>query len=395
MLFRCFLLASLSKRGEVFRISLPETRTIFPLICQRSEHKKQKLSWVMPTPHLSNYKGFIIVNDEKFMKKLLTAFWHWLARIFSLPQAESQTTDNTDTAPSKPASTTTDKPHPTDAGVSHADDKGYNIHFLGVSLPLPKLPETVITPILDYKHFSIAMNKARKMPYFTAVNIDAVKYNKLKSQIPSRKEIGADTWIVDPRVNKNDQLPKSFYSKNDFDLGHMVRREDALWGDTLDEALAANNDTFYLTNATPQHKDFNRNAERWKGLEDYALRNARQNDLKISVFTGCIFTNQDRKLGDVRIPAKFWKVIVMIKEDGEPSATGYIVQQDDLIHDITERGLFVFDQFKTYQVDLKSLEEESGLKFGLNHCDPLQKLGTRSLMGTEPLLVESFENIIF
>jgi endonuclease G, mitochondrial len=358
------------------------------------------------------------------MKNLLPAFWRWIVRIFSLPQVESEkrerkppTTSSKPTSnpmpaepPHKPSSSEngaegTKKPVeigkptvPTPAGKvngapnTEGGKKGFNTRFLGFELPLPKIAVKELS-VLDYQHFSILMNKKRKMPYFTAVNIDAVKYNMLKSQIPSRKEIGADNWIIDPRVDKADQLPKSFYSKNDFDLGHMVRREDALWGDNLEEALAANNDTFYLTNATPQHKDFNRNAERWKGLEDFALRNARQNDLRVSVFTGCIFTDKDRKLGTVRIPAKFWKVIVMVKEDGTPSATGYIVNQDDLIEDITERG-FMYEQFKTYQTDLKTIEMATGLEFGLNQYDPLHQEGIRGL-DSEPVLIDDLDKIVF
>jgi endonuclease G, mitochondrial len=323
------------------------------------------------------------------MKKLLSALWQWLVRVFSLPKAEGETTESSK-VPEKP---TANKPKPIETPPIKGDKKGYNSHFLGFDIPLPSL-EATNALLLDYLHFSIALNKQRKMPYFTAVNIDAVKYNKLKKDIPSRKEIGADNWVIDPRIEKTAQLPKSFYSKNDFDLGHMVRREDPLWGDSLEEALAANTDTFYLTNATPQHKDFNRNAERWKGLEDYALSNARKNDLRISVFTGCIFTDKDRQLAGVRIPAKFWKVIVMLKEDGIPSATGYIVNQDDLIEDITERG-FVYEKFKTYQSDIKSIEEATGLEFGLNAYDPLHKEGLRDLIATEPVLIDDFEAIVF
>ena len=331
------------------------------------------------------------------MKKFLAALWQWIVRVFSLPKANEGFPQTKNKIPSssgekpKPA----DVPIPSTSTSSDGERKGYNAHFLDVAVPLPKLPVKESVPILDYRHFSIAMNRKRKMPYFTAVNIDAVKYNKMKSDIPSRKEMGSDNWKIDPRMDKAAQLPKIFYSKNDFDLGHIVRREDALWGDTLQEVIAANKDTFFLTNAAPQHKDFNRNAQRWKGLEDYALRNARLYDLRISVFTGCIFTDKDRRFATIQIPAKFWKVIVMIKEDGVPSATGYIVNQDDLIEDITERELFIFEQFKTYQIDLKTIEAATGLEFGLNDFDPLQKEGIRSLLYNEPILIDDPDNIVF
>lgn len=346
---------------------------------------------------------------KKILWGILIFIWRKLVAIINLPKPDK--TEKPETP--KPQPTQTPKPAPIPTGTGNlppipdiplpkpreetkeeTKKIGYDPMFLGKKVGLPKLSGRSSAP-LDYLHFSILMNKSRRMPYYTAVNIDAIKYNKLKDKIPSRGDIGADNWIVDKRIDKADQLPKSFYSNNDFDLGHMVRREDALWGDTLEEAISANNDTFFLTNATPQHKDFNRSAERWKGLEDYALRNARKYDLRLSVFTGCIFKEDDRKVGSVQIPARFWKIIVMVKTDGNLSATGYIVHQDDLIKDITTPSFFVFEQFKTYQVTLKEIEAETRLSFGLNEFDPLQKSSKKGLIQNRPVAVESYSAIEF
>ncbi len=311
--------------------------------------------------------------------ELLRRIWRWLVSLFSFPPAEEE--------PTVPEP----KLEPEAPVIDLPAQKGFDPHFLPVEVQLPAL-KGAPDALLHYWHFSVAMNEARRMPYYTAVNIDALKYNKLKPNIPSRKEMGADDWNVEPRLPKMAQLPKSFYADNDFDLGHMVRREDALWGDTLEEAIAANDDTFYLTNAVPQHKDFNRNAARWKGLEDYALRNARKNDLRVSVFSGCVFDEKDRTFKNVQIPGQFWKILMMVKADGELSATGYLVQQDDLIEDITERDLgFRFEQFKTYQVPLTKIEEVTGLRFGLNDYDPVQK--TRGIF-TPPTPIDDFEDIV-
>lgn len=316
--------------------------------------------------------------------KLLRSIWAWLVRLLvSLFGDDKPVLPE----PEKPK----DKPTPVEPVPDDAGRKGFDPHFLPVAVQLP-VYERETPPLLHYRHFSVAINRARKMPYYTAVNIDAVKYNALKASIPSRKEMGGDDWNIEPRIPTTEQLPASFYKGNDFDLGHMVRREDALWGDTLEEALAANDDTFYLTNAVPQHKDFNRNAQRWKGLEDYALKNARKNELRVSVFSGCVFDDQDRKLKGVQIPGQFWKIMVTVKVNGELSATGYLVQQDDLIKDITERDLdFRFEQFKTYQVPLTKIEALTGLQFELNDYDPMQQ--TRSGF-MEPLLIEELEDII-
>lgn len=315
------------------------------------------------------------------MRKILRRIWQWLKSLFYFPPPEPDT-DTKEDAPEGPS-------------VEPPKDRlGFDPMFLPVRLSLPTLEDGTGT-LLHYRHFSVALNPERRMPYYTAVNIDAERYNRLKDQIPTREEMGRDNWVLDKRVAREQQLPESFYNDNDFDLGHMVRREDVLWGDNLEQVLAANDDTFYLTNATPQHKDFNRSAQRWKGLEDYALKNARKNNLRVSVFSGCVFNEADRQLNGVQIPGKFWKILVMVRADGALSATGYLIQQDDLIESITEREIgFRYEQFKTYQVSIAQIEAATGLRFHLNDYDPLQKIGTRG-GDVMPVAVDVYEDIVF
>ncbi len=92
--------------------------------------------------------------------------------------------------------------------------KGFDGSFLSFPLSLPRITDENKV-VLAYRNFTVVMNPERKMPYFTAVNIDSLKYNKLKPHIPSRKEMGSDVWSLDPRMDKSAQLAKSFYSKND------------------------------------------------------------------------------------------------------------------------------------------------------------------------------------
>lgn len=153
----------------------------------------------------------------------------------------------------------------------YGNRKGFDENFIpGVGLPkLSKEQEVIAARItgtdnylLKYHHFSIAINGQRKMPFFTAVNVDGAKYNQIKDEIPSRKAIGTDKWYIDSRIeldpqNPNYQIPAKFYAGNNFDIGHQVRREDPVWGDTASFAIKCNNDTFHLSNACPQHREFN------------------------------------------------------------------------------------------------------------------------------------------
>jgi hypothetical protein len=62
----------------------------------------------------------------------------------------------------------------------------------------------------------------------------------------------------------------------------------------------------------------------------------------------------------VGIPLAFWKVIVIVTEDGRPSATAYrIGQEKDL-----EQLEYVFGAYATFQTSIKQVMEETGLDFG-------------------------------
>lgn len=72
--------------------------------------------------------------------------------------------------------------------------------------------------------------------------------------------------------------------------------------------------------------------------------------------------------GQYRIPAEFWKVAVMVKEDGQLSATAYLQTQKNLLISLE----FAFGKYKTYQVPIRQIEALTGLDFGdLRAHDPL------------------------
>ncbi|HEY4533843.1 MAG TPA: DNA/RNA non-specific endonuclease, partial [Fusobacterium sp.] len=135
-------------------------------------------------------------------------------------------------------------------------------------------------------------------------------------------------------------------------------------------AIKANEDTFYFTNSTPQHKNLNQKT--WLELEDYIFRNAVNNKLKISVFSGPVFRDDDMIYRQkYKIPAEFWKVVVMVKENGELSATAYLQTQKNMIVNLE----FAYGEYKTYQVPVSNIEKLTGLDFGtLSKFDPLANI---------------------
>lgn len=90
-------------------------------------------------------------------------------------------------------------------------------------------------------------------------------------------------------------------------------------------------------------------------------KNAKKYGLKVNVFTGPVFRPDDRVYrGQYRIPAEFWKIFVMVKDDGKLSATAYLQTQKNLIDNLE----FAYGAYKTYQVPVATIEELTDLDFG-------------------------------
>lgn len=248
---------------------------------------------------------------------------------------------------------------------------GYDAGFLGkqYEVPLPELREDLkedIAPllaggyVLNYTHFSIVISKSRRLAFYTAVNIDGSQQKDIKR--------GNDSWYYDSRIDQDFQAGPELYRSNDLDRGHLVRRRDPVWGT---RAAAANEDTFHFTNCAPQHKDLNQKA--WLDLEDYILNNAVTHDLKVSVFTGPIFKDSDQTYRGIQLPEEFWKIAVMVKQDGALSATAYLQTQKNLLGKLD----FSYGEYKTYQVAVAHIEASTNLDFGsLRNADPLHNSGS-------------------
>lgn len=223
---------------------------------------------------------------------------------------------------------------------------------------------------LRYRNFSVTMNRSRRLCYFSAVNIDGKQTFSIKGTRPP--------WKIDRRLDETLQIIDECYgpeTAGKFSRGHMTRREDPNWGKDRSEAVISNRHTFYVTNACPQMQPFN--AGVWLSLEEYALENCDQDDMRISVFTGPIFRTQDPDYFDVKVPVEFWKIIAFKHDQTkELSATGYIMSQRDVLPTQDE---FVFGQFRESQVTIRQIEKATGLSFHhLHDHDPLDD-GTEAI----------------
>ena len=103
------------------------------------------------------------------------------------------------------------------------------------------------------------------------------------------------------------------------------------------QSAAAVDDTFHFTNCTPQHHEFNAGRTLWLGLEDYVLHNALTSDLKVSVLSGPVLDDGDPRYRGVALPL-YWKILAMVRTDGKPSVTAYLLSQSALLDEYRTAG---------------------------------------------------------
>lgn len=270
---------------------------------------------------------------------------------------------------------------------SFSDRRGYLPDFIpGFHVPLPQLgpglrddAASLLNPVpganpfeLKYHHFSVVMNKRRRLAFFTACMIDGKSAKSigrssrnisdlqatdrgLAETVAGLDGAEADSWSTDHRIDRSHYSGDEIYKKKRvpgfpnprskdriarmFQKGHLVRRLDPAWGDES-RALAAEIDTFFWTNAAPQVGFFNQgtaeeeqsgtgNGNLWRAAENYVLRNAVAEDQRVVSFTGPVLRDDDRPYRHIRIPGKFFKVTVWA-ENGQLRSLALLVDQSQV-----------------------------------------------------------------
>jgi len=270
---------------------------------------------------------------------------------------------------------------------NYDDREGYKADFLGDGLIVPQpttstgrkaemLLKDGAVQVLNYHHYSLAMNAKRRLPMWTAANVDYSPARRAAGG--ARAGFGSDKWVFDPRIPKDVQLGDQFYEPaRQSDRGHIVRRQDSAWGDTETEVEFANSDTFHWTNCTPQHAAFNRASAPskyqlkeglWGGFEMYTQGQLLHGDTRACILAGPILADDDLEVdlgrGPVLVPRRFWKVVVVKGADGKKPALdayAFILSQEDLLEKF---GIeFAPGRFEKYRTSLALIADAAGVEF--------------------------------
>ena len=292
---------------------------------------------------------------------------------------------------------------------NYAKRSGYDPKFLGAAtVPLPKVKSQKLGKVfllpgkkaeLKYWNYSVVLNQARALAYFSAANVDA-------SSFRGNRDAEGDTWFRDTRVDAVDKAAQTgaeFYKKqssfeaertlNPFDQGHLTRRSDLQWGLDDDTAKRNGDDSYHYTNCTPQHWQFNQNNRAsaatgiWFRLEDAAIASLADGATRLCVINGPLFDAPlckagtdgrlrldlkgkrvpDETFGGVKIPKQFFKVIAYVSEQAL-KAKAFVVTQEELLAGIgrlrPEEAALTPLEIRLYQVRVAELERLTGLDFG-------------------------------
>lgn len=302
----------------------------------------------------------------------------------------------------------------------YAKRSGYRADFIpGVQIPMPEPHGDLanqVAPLratepnaalgeLKYEHFSVKLNRTKRMAIFTATNIDGETYLAVDRDTGEVKAAESEKWFKDPRVSESFTLVQDFYSawSNYFDRGHLTRRTDPTWG-TSETAERANADTFHFANCSPQHFRFNQTTKFWQGVERFILETGvLAQDVKraLCVFQGPIFDDTiDRWADDVQIPSSFFKVVVW-RGQNKLKAVGLVVDQNVLLDESRiNLGLptnIAHVNVKQWRVAIRSIEERTGLDFGdtVRDADTIAQVNQPTVGGEAltGILLRSLEDI--
>lgn len=156
----------------------------------------------------------------------------------------------------------------------------------------------------------------------------------------------SDSFAPDKSLPPEARASVKDYAKSSYDIGHIVNSSDNRYD------AQAEQDSFILSNMTPQLQEFNRGI--WKKLEDYTRGWAISRDHDLLIYAGPVYSRlQDPTIGKgrVTVPHGFFKIIVDL-ETRE-------VQAFNFKHEGSKEGL------ETFITSIANIQKLTGIAFPL------------------------------
>ena len=162
--------------------------------------------------------------------------------------------------------------------------------------------EPACPKVLMQREYVLCYDPVHRIPVWAAYQLRA------QDIVPAKR---LDAFRSDPRLSPEENAACADYAASGYDRGHLVPRDD------MNRFPAAQANTFYLSNMTPQVPAFNRGS--WEQLERFVRAYAKRHS-EIYVLTGDILGGQVRWVpsGRVAVPTLFYKVLLRTSPEGVP-----------------------------------------------------------------------------
>ena len=216
------------------------------------------------------------------------------------------------------------------------------------SIPVPKdiipnLEIPVMMPgyhegeIIRHNGYTLSYNEEHEQPNWVA-------YELTRNEVVDVQTERIDNFREDKMVSSGSATPAD-YKKSGYDRGHLAPSRDLTW------SFDSMNDSFYMSNMSPQRGEFNRGI--WADLEAVVRTNAYESG-RLQVVTGPVLTDGPyEKIGKsgVSVPDYYYKVLLDYEQPGL-KAIGFILPNEG-----SDRKL------ESYAVSVDEVEELTGIDF--------------------------------
>jgi endonuclease G, mitochondrial len=167
----------------------------------------------------------------------------------------------------------------------------------------------------------------------------------------------------DPSLPQNwYEVTPTDYARSGFDRGHLCPSSDR------DATIEENQETFFMTNMTPQAPDHNQNI--WKNLEEYERLLTEQGN-EVYIIAGTIgeggtgsngFVTKIGKNENITVPASLWKIIVVLPV-GQNDVQRINENTKIIAVNIPNENSIGTNSWKNYRVSVDELERLTGYDF--------------------------------
>lgn len=207
----------------------------------------------------------------------------------------------------------------------------------GYTLPTDFFPTSTTGQIIKHTYYAMSYAEEHEQPEWVAYEL--TKESIRKPNVPR-----SGNFRPDPKVRKASAI-KSDYRGSGYDRGHLVPAGDMAFN------KKAMSETFYLSNMSPQIRNFNSGV--WRQLEE-SVRDWAWDNKHIYVITGPVLSRGILdKIGpnNVSVPEEYYKVIL---DYTQPSLKGI--------------GFLMPNEISTlpmmdYALSIDELEEITGIDF--------------------------------